>query len=122
MLLVDADEDPTGGRHADAARGPLYVESLTAIKSFSRLCDGVRTVFLVNRAGHVLDIVEIERWAASRGAAAPASPCAQTYRAHVRATQGTTDVCVVLSPTHEIKVFAEGAQVFTFDTERVWDI
>jgi hypothetical protein len=114
VLLVDADDDPTGRRAGAAARGPAYGQALTAIKSFYRLCDGVRTVFLVNRGGAVLDIVEVDRWAAARGVAAPTAPCARTYRAHARATSGTTDVCIVLSPTHEIKVFAGGAQVFTF--------
>lgn len=113
VLLIDADEDPTG-RRAEAGRGPVYGEALTGVKSFYRLCDCIRTVFLVNRNGLVLDIVEIERWAAARGAGELGGPCAQTYRAHARATGGTTDVCVVLSPTHEIKVFAEGTQVFTF--------
>ena len=41
-------------------------------------------------------------------------PCAQTYNGHARATVAGPHVCVVLNPRREIKVFAEGAQVFSF--------
>ena len=41
-------------------------------------------------------------------------PCAQTYNGHARATLAGAHVCVVLNPRREIKVFAEGAQVFSF--------
>jgi DNA integrity scanning protein DisA with diadenylate cyclase activity len=37
-----------------------------------------------------------------------------TYEAHARATLRGGHVCVVLSPSHEIKVFAEGAEILTF--------
>ena len=115
VLLVDADEDPAGGPRAPRGSGSLYAAGLTGSKSFYRLCDGVRTVFLVSRAGTVLDIVEIDRWASRAGGdAALLVPCSPDYRAHARATLGSRHVCVVLSPSHEIKVFAEGAQMFAF--------
>ena len=41
-------------------------------------------------------------------------PGAQAYQAHARATLEQRSVCVVLSPSREIKVFAEGAEVFAF--------
>ena len=50
-----------------------YSQALTGIKSFYRLCDGLETLFLVNRSGVVLDIVEIARYAKP---AALAVPCA----------------------------------------------
>jgi len=115
VLLVDADEDPTGGGRAQPPQESLYSSGLTASKSFYRLCDGVRTVFLINRTGAVLDIVEIDRWASRAvGDATLQVPCSPDYRAHARATLGNGHVCVVLSPSHEIKVFAEGAQMFAF--------
>jgi hypothetical protein len=40
-------------------------------------------------------------------------PNALPYAQHARAAQNG-EVCIVLSPTHEIKVFAEGVQQFTF--------
>ena len=114
-LVVDADDDPAGGGRAPRGSASLYAGGLTGSKSFYRLCDGVRTVFLVSRAGTVLDIVEIDRWASRAGGdAALLVPCSPDYRAHARATLGNRHVCVVLSPSHEIKVFAEGAQMFAF--------
>ena len=92
-----------------------YTGALASIKSFYRLADGLRTVFLVNRTGRLLDIVDIGRWADHAGSATPVDvPCAQTYNGHARATVAGQHVCVVLNPRREIKVFAEGAQVFSF--------
>jgi hypothetical protein len=114
VLLLDDEVDPVGRRAVPP--GPsTYSVALTAIKSFYRLCDGLETLFLVNRHGTVLDIVDVARWAAAshRGAALE-SPVANRYRDHALATLGVRHACIVLSPSHEIKVFAEGAQVFTF--------
>ena len=112
VLLLDRDDDPAGsGRTPDGAS--QYTPSLTAIKSFYRLCDGVNTVFLVNGGGAVLDIVEITRWADATGAPIPAVPTALPYAQHARAASDGA-VCIVLSPSHEIKVFSEGVQAFTF--------
>jgi hypothetical protein len=91
-----------------------YSQALTTIKSFYRLCDGLRTLFLVNREGFVIDIVDVAKLAAARGSTSPAIACAESYRWHAAVTHRTEDVCIVLSPSHEIKVFAEGVQVFAF--------
>jgi hypothetical protein len=114
VLLLDADDDPC--QHASApAWSLLYSQQLTGIKAFYRLCDGLTTLFLVARDGRLLATVDIERWANElRGASRLSVPSARTYQAHARATQGNRHVCVVLSPTHEIKIFAEGAQIFAF--------
>ncbi len=56
-------------------------------------------------------------WISGRRTAAATTlpaPVPAAYQAHARATLRGGHVCVVLSPSHEIKVFAEGAQVFTF--------
>ena len=44
----------------------------------------------------------------------PIVPCAAPYQAHARATLGLGHVCAVLSPSREIKVFADGAEIFAF--------
>jgi hypothetical protein len=88
---------------------------LTAIKSFYRLSNGLETVFLVNRAGNVLDIIEVARYAKP---AILRVPCTTRYRPHALATIGNRNLCIVLSPTHEIKVFAEGVQTFSFRNAR----
>lgn len=115
VLLLGTDDDPVGEYPAAERDALHYTGALASIKSFYRLADGRRTVFLVNRSGRLLDIVDINRWAAAAGQASPLDvPCAQSYSGHARATVAGPHVCVVLNPRREIKVFAEGAQVFSF--------
>jgi hypothetical protein len=72
-------------------------------------------VFLVNRGGFVLDIVDIAKY---EGGGTLEVPCPAQYQPHARATASNNAVCVVLSPTHEIKVFGEGVQMFSFRNAR----
>jgi hypothetical protein len=114
VLLLGTDHDPVG-EDRSASPGPQYTGALTSIKSFFRLADGVRTVFLVGRDGRLVDIVDVDRWATQVSAGASlAVPCAEAYTAHARATLTGGHVGVVLSPQREIKVFAGGQQVFAF--------
>lgn len=92
-----------------------YGSALTEIKSFYKLCDGIQTVFLLSDEGDILDVVDIGRFSEEAVAVGGLDvPTPRLYRPHARATQGTGHVCVVLSPAHEIKVFADGLPVFTF--------
>jgi len=114
VLLLDHEREVAGADRE--APGIPYSQRLTAIKAFYRLCDGMRTVFLVNRSGQMLRTVDVGRWA---GETHPDRrdlpvPCAAGYQPHALATLDNRHVCIVLSPSHEIKVFAEGAQVFAF--------
>jgi hypothetical protein len=115
-LLLDVIEDR---RHTAATRTPglayRYSPALTGIKSFYRLSDGLETIFLVNSDGTVLDIVEVEGYA---GSGELEVPCPILYRSHALATLDNHNICVVLSPSHEIKVFAAGVQVFSFRNAR----
>jgi hypothetical protein len=91
------------------------MQALSSIRSFYRLADGVRTVFLADVEGRLLDIIDIERW--SRQLCPDKLldvPGATAYQAHARATLEQGSVCIVLSPSRDIKVFAEGAEVFSF--------
>ena len=116
VLLLGGDYDPcrpkiSGGRE----HAPSYMQSLTSIKSFYRLADGVRTIFLSDADGRLLDIIDIDRW--SRQLCPDVIldvPGSKAYQAHARATLEQRGVCVVLSPSREIKVFAEGAEMFSF--------
>jgi hypothetical protein len=118
VLLLGVADDPCRP-HTGTYTGPTYSESLTGIKSFFRLADGVRTVFLANASGRLLDIIDIDRWSGEAcGADRSDTPCSQTYQPHARATLSHGHVCAVLSPTREIKVFAEGAEVFAFRDAR----
>jgi hypothetical protein len=115
VLILDADDDPAQPRNVAPDQAYAYSQALTAIKSFYRLSDGIETVFLVNRKGAVLDIVEVA------GYARPVPlrvPSAARYRQHALATAGNGLICIVLSPSHEIKIFAEGVQTFSFRNAR----
>jgi hypothetical protein len=115
VLFLGTTEDPCRPGAPMPPAAPSYTESLTAIKSFYRLADGVRTLFLANAEGRLLDIIDIERWGrqAYRNPQLRV-PCAKAYQSHARATLQGEHICAVLSPSREIKIFAEGAQAFAF--------
>src|SRR5687767_2604406 len=48
VLVLDVEEDPYSHRRPTPENGIRYSPTLTGIKSFYRLCDGLNTVFLVN--------------------------------------------------------------------------
>jgi hypothetical protein len=115
VLLLGTSNDPCRPDTPLPASAPSYTESTTAIKSLFRLADGERTVFLANAEGRLLDIIDIERWGAQANRHQLLQvPCAKAYQPHARATLQHGHVCAVLSPSREIKIFAEGAEVFTF--------
>jgi hypothetical protein len=115
ILLLGTMDDPNRpGMMIPAAR-PTRLDSLARIKTFFRLADGVQAVFLASSEGRLLDIVDIERWGSEASRQQPLQvPCAKAFQPHARATMQHGHVCVVLSPSREIKVFAEGAELFTF--------
>ena len=103
-----------------------YGIDLTSIHSIHRLCDGRRTLFLIDQQGRLADVVDVARWAkrgqGETGAALPQDPlCSRAYQAHAEATRHGGNVCLVLSPNQEIKLFAEGRQAFVFSLGR-WRI
>jgi hypothetical protein len=115
VLLLDTEDDPDNPAQSLGDQAFRYNQALTGIKAFYRLCDGLQTVYLINRAGFVLDVLEIGRRVAPGYLDVP---CPTVYRSHALATAGNRNVCVVLSPSHEIKLFAEGVQVFSFRNAR----
>ena len=114
VLLLSTVEDPTRPHRSYQMPAPAYADSLTAIKSFYRLADGVRTLFLANMEGRLLDVIDIARWSGGAADQPGHAVCAAPYQPHARATAHQGHVCAVLTPSREIKVFAEGAEVFTF--------
>ena len=115
VLILDTDDDPGRPKNMPTEQAFRYTQALTGIKTFYRLCDGLQTLYLVNHGGYVLDVLEIAR-------RVPPGllevPCPTPYRSHALATAGNRNVCVVLSPSHEIKLFAEGVQIFSFRNAR----
>jgi hypothetical protein len=115
VLLLGTTQDPLRRGARSRPFGGWTAESLTSIKSFFRLADGTRTVFLANAEGTLLDIIDIDRWGRQAGHQRVSEvPGAKAYEAHARATINSGHVCAILSPSREIKLFAEGAQVFSF--------
>jgi hypothetical protein len=115
--LLVASQNRREGPTSAALDVPTYRYSpaLTGIKSFYRLSDGLQTLFLVNSDGMVLDIIEVARYSPT----VPLEvPCPAAYRPHAMATAGNGQICIVLSPSHEIKVFARGVQMFSFRNAR----
>ena len=64
-------------------------------------------------------MVDIARWAdAAQGSEPLVHPCPRMYASHAKATRSGGHVCLVLTPSQEIKVFAEGTLMFSFSDAR----
>jgi hypothetical protein len=93
---------------------------LTSLKTVHRLCDGRRTLFLVDRQGKLADVVDIRHWAICQSRERDdhepilSVPCPRVYTYHALATRSGGHVCLVLSLNQEIKIFAGGVQAFVF--------
>ena len=117
VLMLGGAHDPCRSELTARETVPAYMESLTSIKSFYRLADGVRTVFLADADGRLLDMIDIDRW--SRQLCPDAIldvPGVQAYHAHARATLEQRSVCIVLSPSRrEILHLLEGRSAIELD-------
>ena len=91
-----------------------YSSELTAIRSFHRICDGLRTLALVNERGLMVELVDVQEWAQPFSALELPVPTARRYRTHSQATLCGGHICLVLTPNGEIKIFGEGVQLFSF--------
>jgi hypothetical protein len=115
----------------------LFGVELTGLKTLHRLCDGRRTLFLVDHDRRLSQIIDIRQWAINQSMTSPDGrqgeapregevsaepnsvqilgvPCTRAYVFHALATRTGGHVCLVLSPNQEIKVFAGGVQAFVF--------
>jgi hypothetical protein len=91
-----------------------YTSELTALKSFHRLSDGLRTIFVVNPDGMLVDQADVKDLSRDCAGVKLPAPSSAAYCAHAQATLGGGNICLVLTPNGEIKVWAEGAQQFNF--------
>jgi hypothetical protein len=91
-----------------------YSSELTAIRSFHRICDGLRTLALVDRSGLMVELVDVQEWAQPYSAIELPVPSARRYRTHCQATLCGGHQCLVLTPNGEIKIFGDGVQLFSF--------
>jgi DNA integrity scanning protein DisA with diadenylate cyclase activity len=112
-VLVRADAgDPLAGAPRLRVDWPLR-----SWKTLHRLCDGVRTLAVVDSCGYLVSVLDVD----SAGAGAPRTtpyPVASAHRAHARATLDGRGVCLVLTAHGSIQVFAHGVQVFSFEQGR----
>jgi len=111
VLLLGTNADPVRPGIPPTSVVVSYTESLARIKSFFRLAEGVHTLFLASAEGRLLNIIDIKRWASGPR---HNSLTARPFQPHARATAQHGHVCAVLSPSREIKIFAEGTEMFTF--------
>jgi DNA integrity scanning protein DisA with diadenylate cyclase activity len=119
VLLLGTENDPSAPGRVNPPGAPKYNVRLSALKSFHRICDGMQTVFLVDHVGDLAWAVDIRRWAtAVQGQGPLIQPCPRTYSSHAKATEKGDHICVVLSPSQEIKVFSEGTLAFCYSDAR----
>ena len=118
-LLLGTDRDPADPDRVNTGGAPRFSARLTGIKGFHRLCDGVQTLFVVDHVGNLFRIVDIAGWADRvHGSQPPEHPCPRPFYGHARATAAGGHVCLVLSPSQEIKVFSAGTMLFSFSDAR----
>ena len=114
VLLLGTTPDDCHARPSRPPAALSYAIGLTAIRSFHRLCDGLQTLALVDRDGLLVELVDVHEWAAPYAGLPLPVPTIDRYAAHSRATLCGGHACLVLTPNGEIKVFADGMQVFSF--------
>src|SRR6266478_8809263 len=115
-LLFGKDPDPCHELPVTPTGALRYSPALTSIRSFYRLCDGLQTLALVDGNGFLVEIVDVEQWAQPYSGTKLPVPSPARYQTHSRATLCGGHVCMILTPNGEMKIFANGVQVFHF-----WD-
>ena len=115
-LLFGNSPDPCHELPGNPSGALRYSPALTSIRSFYRLCDGLQTLALVDQAGFLVEIVDVEQWAQPYSGIPLPVPSPARYQTHSRATLCGGHVCMILTPNGEMKIIADGVQVFRF-----WD-
>ena len=118
-LLLGSANDPAEPAWVNPEGAPRFNTRLTAIKGFHRLCDGVRTVFLVDRQGDLMRAGGHRALGRAGARTGPAGgPVPSRLRQPCQGDAAGGHVCLVLTPSQEIKVFAEGTLAFAFSDAR----
>ena len=113
-LLFGTQPDPCHALPSTPPGALRYSLALTSIRSFYRLCDGLQTLALVDQDGCLAEVIDVEQWAEPFSNTELPVPSADRYRTHSRATLCGGHVCMILTPNGEMKIFANGVQVFRF--------
>ncbi len=114
VLLFGSMPEPCHAPPETPANALRYSHQLTSIRSFHRLCDGLRTMALVDQNGLLAELIDVHEWAQPYRDMPLAVPPSAMYIDHARATLCGGHVCLVLSPNGEIKVYNDGVPVFRF--------
>jgi hypothetical protein len=113
-LLFGTQPDPCHALPSTPAGALRYSLALTSIRSFYRLCDGLQTLALVDQDGCLAEVIDVEQWAEPFSNTELAVPSPDRYRTHSRATLCGGHVCMILTPNGEMKIIADGVQMFRF--------
>jgi hypothetical protein len=114
VLLFGSMPEPCHAPPETPPNALRYSHQLTSIRSFHRLCDGLRTMALVDQNGFLAELIDVHEWAEPYRDMPLAVPPSTMYVDHARATLCGGHVCLVLSPNGEIKVYNDGVPVFRF--------
>jgi hypothetical protein len=115
-LLFGRMPDPCHEAPAKTPGALRYSPALNSIRTFYQLCNGLQTLALVNQSGFLCEIVDVEEWARAYSNIPLPVPSAALYQTHSRATLCGGHVCMILTPNGEMKIIADGVQIFRF-----WD-
>ena len=113
-LLFGSMADACHSLPSSPAEALPYSSELTSIRSFHRICDGLRTLALVDAKGYMAELVDVQEWAHPFTDMELPVPSARRYRTHSQATLCGGHICLVLTPNGEIKIFGDGVQLFSF--------
>jgi hypothetical protein len=114
VLLFGSMPEPCHAPPATPKQALRYSHELTSIRSFHRLCDGLRTLALVDQNGLLAELIDVREWAEPYREMPLAVPPPTAYTDHCRATLCGGHLCLILSPNGEIKVYSDGVLVFRF--------
>jgi hypothetical protein len=114
VLLFGSMPEPCHEPPRTPKRALRYSHLLTSIRSFHRLCDGLRTIALVDQNGLLAELVDVHEWAEPYREMPLAVPPSAAYADHCRATLCGGHICLILSPNGEIKIYSDGVPVFRF--------
>jgi hypothetical protein len=115
VLLFGSMPEPCHAPPETPLNAQVYSHQLTSIRSFHRLCDGLRTLALVDQDGLLAELIDVHQWAEPYREMPLAVPAPAKYADHARATLCGGHVCLILSPNGEIKIYSDGVPVFRFN-------
>ncbi len=113
-LLFGTSPDPCHDLPSSPPDQVRYSSALTRARSFHRLSDGLNTLALVDQDGCFVDVIDVQRWSEPYASFPLPAPSPARYESHCRATVCGGHICLILTSTGEMKILADGVQVFRF--------